>query len=125
MFGPSIQDDPSMEGSAFDRRKEFNLSGVLQVPTERDPSQIRVYKQRQSSVVHTQRFRLRHKSIPLLKRIVRMNVGITHPAIMVTAFLMPRGERFPPGEIRRCQIRHRCGAAQTPECGKFSIPVIL
>jgi hypothetical protein len=86
MFGHSIQDDPSMQGSAFDRGKESIPSGVQQVPTERNPSQIQVYKQRQSSVAHAQRFRLRHKSVPLLKRIVPMNVGITHPAIMIAAF---------------------------------------
>src|SRR2546423_10941919 len=50
MLGHAIQDDPSMQGSAFDRRKQFILGGALQVPTEGNPSQVRVYKHRAVSV---------------------------------------------------------------------------
>src|SRR5437660_12307856 len=40
-----------MEGGAFYRRKQFILCGALQLPTEGNPSQIRVYKNRPVSVV--------------------------------------------------------------------------
>src|SRR5205807_7975591 len=46
-----LQDAASMEGSAFGRRKQFILGGALQVPTEGNPSELRVYMDRPVSVV--------------------------------------------------------------------------